>query len=151
MIFFTFQAQSLFKQAVISLPSLPCNVSHSKQAAIFFIPTLLFPLCQFYPLTGDQIYSWSVSLYLPFVYKAQFSIDSLLIGMVISGIFRSSCSSRHRSQFLPLVYASWRTLLALGAALLFLSQLICRTTHIHDGKSAPEHSSHSQCPGTGTP
>jgi len=37
-IFFTFQAQSLFKQAAVSLSFLPCNVSHSKQDATVFFP-----------------------------------------------------------------------------------------------------------------
>jgi len=51
---FTFQAQSLFKQAAVSLSFLHNNVSHSTQAAMFSFLHLLFPPFQFYPLPRDQ-------------------------------------------------------------------------------------------------
>jgi len=39
---FTFQAQRLFKQAVINLSFLACNASHSKQTAVMFSLLLYF-------------------------------------------------------------------------------------------------------------
>jgi len=64
-IFFTFQAQSLFKQAVASLSFLPCYVSHSKQAVLFLLPPFHFLLSP----KRSAIFDYPF-LYLPFEYKA---------------------------------------------------------------------------------
>jgi len=54
--FFPVQAQSLFKQAAISLSFLRCHISHSKQSALVFIHALLFVTIQFYPIPRGQIF-----------------------------------------------------------------------------------------------
>jgi len=52
--FLTFQAQSLFKQATVSLFFLPCNISHSKQAAVVFIPTFNFLAVSVLPFPSER-------------------------------------------------------------------------------------------------
>jgi len=73
-IFFTFQVQSLFKQAPISLAFLPCNVRYSKQAAVFSFPTISSsPSSQRSDifLIRSVIFLWSNPSF-HFVYKAPF-------------------------------------------------------------------------------
>jgi len=66
--FFALRYFSLFKlklfsnKAIVYLSFLPCNVSHSKQAAIVFIPTFTFLTFQFYPLLKGQLFYRSVSV-----------------------------------------------------------------------------------------
>jgi len=69
-IYFAFQAQSLFKQAAASLSFLPGNVSHSKQAAVVFIPAFLFSCCFSFTLFQEVRYILDPFLYLSSVYKA---------------------------------------------------------------------------------
>jgi len=108
-IFITFQAQSLFKQATVSLPFLPCNVSHSKQAAFILIPALLFLRFQFTLFQEVRyllicFFDMFFFIFLkPLMYVAinkQFSFDSFLDW---EGYHWDICSTCHRSQFPPLV------------------------------------------------
>jgi len=69
-IFFTFQAQSLFKQAAVSLSFLPCNVSHFQTGCHCFHNHLYFS-CHF---------SFTLLYIKPLVsVNKQFSIDSFLV------------------------------------------------------------------------
>jgi len=82
-IFFTFQAQSRFKQAAAVLASYPLLVvSSPNQAAAVFTPALLFPP-MFYPLLRGPIFLDpipSLLLYIKhlFPFNKQFSSDSFL-------------------------------------------------------------------------
>jgi len=69
------QVKTLFKQAGGSLSFLPCNVSHSKQAALFSFPHLLSEV-SLHPLLRGPLFSWSP---FPLIHiNIQFSIDYFL-------------------------------------------------------------------------
>jgi len=99
--FFTLQAQSLFKLAAVSLSFLPCNVSHSKQAAIMFSFPLYFS-ANISLTSSVKAESFSTRFFIPLLsIKPLFpiSIDSLLYW---EGHHWDSCLShsyRHHSQF----------------------------------------------------
>jgi len=73
MIFFTFEAQSLFKQAAVSLSFLSRNISYSKQAAVVFIPAFTFPAVSVLPSSKRSFIFIDPFRFPPFVYKAPVS------------------------------------------------------------------------------
>jgi len=60
---------SLFKQAAVRLSFLPCNVGHSKQATVVFIPTLLFRAISVLSCSKRSDLFVDRFLYLPFLYE----------------------------------------------------------------------------------
>jgi len=133
-----FQAQGLFKQAVVTLSFLPCNESHSKQVAQFSF-LLYFSGCfSFARFQKVRYFYWSVSLS-PFC-KLALSINCtvlflFLIRKVITGIFAQHAHLLIARNFRLRFYSYQHSLLAKRIAisklnkLLFL-QIILRTDFI---------------------
>jgi len=101
-IFSTLQAQSLFKQVAISLPFLPCNSSHSKQAAVIFSFLVYLP-ADFSLLSSVRSECFLICFFISLLYiKPLFPINKLLsINSFLDwkGQSRLSCSPHH--QFPP--------------------------------------------------
>jgi len=100
-----FQAQSLFKQAAISLSFLPCNLSNSKQAGVFSFPYLVFPAVSILPST-KRLDITSISL-TPFCIYVKSPLFPSINGSVLiffldwEGHHWASRSSSHCLQFPP--------------------------------------------------
>jgi len=108
MIFFRFQAQSLFKQAAVRLSFLPCNVSHSK---LSFSRQFILP-------SSVRSESFLIHFFISLLYKSPcfLSINSsvlilFLIGKVITEILAQHAHLDIARNFCLLLYSSWPTLL----------------------------------------